>query len=247
MKYLLTFILALILCSSFLYYKEGLVNSSEPNKDSQVTIQIHNQAEEKNVTQFSSVSEQVEIENSDRIINDNDFYKYRMDTGYLSKEVVMQYESYPTDILLDMAKNNDIAAFQTLALRALLEGKYKRSQAKAYLEKAATLGSIHAVESLSTLAQGMYVETNDKKYALEALAYSEVAVRRGNILNQGYVELFNKTHGFNPTDTEISEILLKADQIITDIEHQRGLLGLPPLNNEPNPELVKLYNNKQSR
>jgi hypothetical protein len=164
---------------------------------------------------------------------------WKKSVGYFSDEELNEYGRMSKNVLEELAKNGDIQAIQTLAGQEVYNDL---DRAKELYYQAAVHGSIKAIQALKWFKASDYQDDKKPENAMEALAYLQVEVKRGNVIAQhGDIEAFSELYNFYPDEEQKKYIANRSNQIMEDLERRRRGLGLPEFDNRPAKEFKELY------
>ena len=164
--------------------------------------------------------------------------------GYFELSDLLEYKSYSLENLKTLALGGDLKALQLISEHHIENGDL--DAAFKDFKHAAIYGSTQALSAYAIFS-GIYLSSATtpeakERYAIDALAFTAVAARRGD----AYAELrasadFKKEHSFNPSPDQLKAIAKRADEIYLDLEAIRISLGLPAFDNSINAAAQRLY------
>jgi len=165
---------------------------------------------------------------------------WRAAAGYFSDQELDEYGRLDKNVLEELAKKGDIKAIQTLSDQEAIAGDHERSRDLTYL--AAVHGSIESIRTLRSYKTGEYISSKNPKDALEALAYLQVAAKRGDLLAKyDDPEIFYKVQEFYPNEEQQKIIDNRANEIMADLQKRRAELGLGEFDNRPPREQAEFF------
>jgi TPR repeat protein len=164
-------------------------------------------------------------------------YRRLVIEGTLAKYEVTDYDTYDSQTLKELANNNDPKAMMALSKRLLHKGELEL--AKPLLIQASVLGYTKSIVDLGFIYEDQFLRTKNKANILQAIAWYQVAVKRGDITAEAALTLAMRQHSDLNQD-DYAEINTLAEDLYSSLAEVRRKTGLEDFDNSTPSALYKL-------
>lgn len=167
----------------------------------------------------------------------------KREQGYFSASDIVEYQNHSREILRALADEGDLKAMHVLLIQ--FSGEQDIEMFDKYARKAAVYGSTAVYDILATINDTHSTEIHSdrpevKASIIESQAWYMVGIIRGD---HAYLEIAKErleNAGRTLSQEDKQQILTRARQLYSELEHERQELGLPKFDNSI-PEYAARY------